>query len=660
MSGHIRYREYFGRREIVIMVLAFIATAVTNLISLQLPIELEPYLALCPVIGLLFGPLGIIGVNLVSFCYNTWMGYPFDLVVLDLLNVFMVSYIPYRLWYSIGMKRDDRPPVLDSVFNVTKFMFVMTVTSLVYTLLYNILYTYLEGSMVLDMTDLARFLKVVSFSFLFGMSASLILRYLGVRFETPRFGGTPEGRRGAVDPRLFDVCLIVGAVVPAALMCTNPGNGVFTVLAVIEYGMLLIFLFKPVYPARTDEKTVLTDRGLKINKFDRTLIERFIAMFVIIGLVICVGVGVTSYFVFLDTMSAEDLSRNVVLYMSVALLAFFIPSVLILWYIESRVTVPVGAISEASRNFVSRDYDESASDFAATCARFSGADNEIGELARSLSVMNDDMGRYIEDIRNLNSQQERYRAELNVAKNIQESFIPRDFSEIDGTGASIAGSMEAAKYVGGDFYDFFRIDEDHLAVAIGDVSGKGVPAALFMAVTKYLLEGQTHPGRDPASVLASVNISLCRNNDENMFVTVWLGVLELSTGRLTYCSAGHNPPVVAREGSAPELLHSKVCLVLGAREKAKYVSSEIVLNPGDRILLYTDGITEANDNYEGFYGTDRLVEVVGGCADLDPEDQIRAVTDDVTRFTNGAEQFDDMTLLLVRYDGGLRTASSRP
>ena len=596
MVGHIRYREYLGRRELTIIALAFIATALTNYISLHLPIELEPYLALCPVIGLLFGPLGIIGVNAVSFIYNTWMGYPFDLVILDLLNVFMVSYLPYRLWYSIGMEKDDRPPVFDSVFNVTKFMFVMVVTSLVYTLLYNILYTFLEGNMVLDLEDLARFLKVVSFSFLFGMSAALVL-------------------------------------------------------AVIEYGMLLASLLRPVRPARTDEKITVVGRGLRINKFDRNLIERFIAMFVIIGLIICVGVGFTSYYVFYDTLSADDLSRNVVLYMSVALLAFFIPSVLILWYIENRVTVPVGAISAASRNFVSHDYDEFSAEFADTCARFTGADNEIGELARSLSKMNVDMGTYIEDIRNLNSQQEMYRAELNVAKNIQESFVPRDFSIVDGTGASIAGFMEAAKYVGGDFYDFYMVDEDHLAVVIGDVSGKGVPAALFMAVTKNLIESQSHPGKDPAEIISLVNASLSRNNDENMFVTVWLGILDLVTGRMTYCSAGHNPPVVVRRGSRPELLKSKAFLVMGAKETAKYGSFEVDLEPGDRILLYTDGITEANDDYNGFYGTDRLMDVMAGNGDMTPEKQIESVSVDVAEFTNGAEQFDDMTMLLLRYDG---------
>ena len=651
MVGHIRYREYLGRRELTIIALAFIATALTNYISLHLPIELEPYLALCPVIGLLFGPLGIIGVNAVSFIYNTWMGYPLDLVILDLLNVFMVSYLPYRLWYSIGMEKDDRPPVFDSVFNVTKFMFVMVVTSLVYTLLYNILYTFLEGNMVLDLEDLARFLKVVSFSFLFGMSAALALKYLGVRFETPRFGGTPEGFRTGINRHWFDVLLYTGAIVPALLMCTRPGEEDFLVLAVIEYGMLLASLLRPVRPARTDEKITVVGRGLRINKFDRNLIERFIAMFVIIGLIICVGVGFTSYYVFYDTLSADDLSRNVVLYMSVALLAFFIPSVLILWYIENRVTEPVEAISHASRNFVSCDYEESASDFAAVCARFSGTKNEIGELARSLSKMNDDMGEYIEDIRNLNSQQEKYRAELGVAKNIQESFIPKNFDSVEDMGVKVHGAMRAAKFVGGDLYDFFPIDSDHLAVTVADVSGKGVPAALFMAITKSLMEGNSKSGIGPDEILTNVNTSVCRNNDEGMFVTAWFGILEISTGKLTFANAGHNPPVVVRKGEEPEFVRTKPGMVLGGIDGVKYKPFEIALAPGDRLILYTDGVTEANNDYHGFYGEERLAAKTTELRDADVAAEVQSIVDDVLGFTGDSEQFDDITLFILEYTG---------
>ena len=229
------YRCYFGKREAIIIILAFAATAITNIIGTRLPVNLEPYLALCPVIGLLFGPVGSIGVNLVSFLYNISMHRPMDLIILDLLNVFLVSYIPYRLWYSIGMDRDDRPPVFDSTFNVSKFMLVMVITSFVYTMLYNVIYAFLDGTMVLDMDDLARFLKVLSFSFLFGMSAALLLRYLGVRFETPRFGGSPDDLRRRINPLVFDIILIVGAVVPTLVMAKTIDGIMLPAMAAIEY-----------------------------------------------------------------------------------------------------------------------------------------------------------------------------------------------------------------------------------------------------------------------------------------------------------------------------------------------------------------------------------------------------------------------------------------
>ena len=644
------YRCYFGKREAIIIILAFAATAITNIIGTRLPVNLEPYLALCPVIGLLFGPVGSIGVNLVSFLYNISMHRPMDLIILDLLNVFLVSYIPYRLWYSIGMGRDDRPPVFDSTFNVSKFMLVMVITSFVYTMLYNVIYAFLDGTMVLDMDDLARFLKVLSFSFLFGMSAALLLRYLGVRFETPRFGGSPDDLRRRINPLVFDIILIVGAVVPTLVMAKTIDGIMLPAMAAIEYTMLIIFLLKPVDAARTDEKTVLIGRGLRINKFNRNLIERFIAMFIVLGLSFCVAIGFVSYYGNMDWPLDADIGENVVFYMSVALLAFFIPAIFILWYIERRVTVPVGAISAASRNFVSKDYDESASDFEETCRRFYGTDNEIGELARSLTKMTDDMGHYIEDIRNLNSQREMYRAELNVAKNIQESLIPHDFDSLGGTGIVASGTMEAAKYVGGDFYDFFPVDDDHVCMAIGDVSGKGVPAALFMAMTKTLIESQASHSLDPGEILANVNSGLCRNNEEYMFVTCWLGIVELSTGRMDYACAGHNPPVMKRCGHPAEMLQGKKGLVLGGMEGVRYPTNGITLGRGDAVLLYTDGVTEANHEYDGFFGTERLLGIVDSCEGR-PSETVEATVGAVHEFTADAEQFDDITVLMFRYDG---------
>lgn len=645
-----RYRNFFGWREVTVIALAFAATGITNVIGVNLPINIEPYLALCPVIGLLFGMPGIVGVNAVSFAYNMWKGNPLDLSILDILTVFIVSYIPYRLWYSTGMGRDDRPPVLDSAFNTSKLIFVLVVSSVVYTLLYNVTYTFLDGSLNLELDDLGRLLKVMSFSFLFGMSAILILRYLGVRFETPRYGGTPDGIRRRLDRRFYDVCLAVGITLPNAAMIAFPSHDVFVAMAATEYVLLLVFLTKPIDPARTEEKTVKSGRWLRINKLDRNLIERFIAMFVIMGLTVCAVTGILSYMMLSGRMGADELSTAVLFVMSVTLLVFFVPAIPILRYIEGHVTAPVGAISAASGNFVEGRYEESAADFAATCGRYAGMDNEIGGLARSLVKMNEDMGRYIDDIRNLNSRQEMYRAELKVANRIQESLIPHDFDSLDGSGLTVHGVMDAAKFVGGDFYDFFPVDDDHVCLTVGDVSGKGVPAALFMAVTESLIESQTSQGHDPGTILALVNSGLAKDNDECMFVTCWLGIVELSTGRLDYACAGHNPPVLKRAGEPCVDLPCRKGLVLGAMEGMEYGTESIVLGRGDAVLLYTDGVTEANHEYDGFFGTDRLRALVDAGMG-DPAETVGSVRSAVADFTGGAEQFDDVTMLMFRYDG---------
>ena len=645
-----RVKDFVGRREIILFIGAAIITQIFSSISYQLPVNIMPNLALCPVIGLLFGPFASLGVNLVSLIDNVYMGYSPLYCCLNLLTMFLTSYIPYRLWYSVGLDRDDRPPVLDSVRNITKFVVMMVVSSLVYTVLYNITYGLTDGQFILNFEDVVRFINVLSFSFLFGLAAILLLRYLGIKFYSPKFGGTPDDFRRSVDPRFYDMILVLGILLPLLVLNLSPTGPAIPAIGVLTYALLFAFLLKPVESASMDELTVRI-KGLEINKFNRSLIERMIVIFIIYGLLICIAFGAAASIGILNDVFGWGYDITVLFYMSMGLLVFFVPAMIFLWYLEKYVTDPVGELSEASRNFISSDHEFSSEEFEYSCRDLVNQDSEIGELARSLTKMTGDIEEYVEDLRMLNSQQEMYRAELNVAKNIQESFVPTNFSIVDGSGASVAAVMDAAKYVGGDFYDFFMIDSDHLAISIGDVSGKGVPAALFMAVTKSLIEGQSRPGFTPDEIFSKVNIGLCRNNEEFMFVTSWLGILELETGRLTYCSAGHNPPVLIRLDQDPVLLTTKQCLVLGAREGIAYTSDEIVMEPGDRILLYTDGVTEANDHFDSFYQTDRLMAKMKECDGMPLDDQIRAIIDDISAFTKGATQFDDMTMLMMRYDG---------
>lgn len=652
-----RVKDYVGRREIVLFIGAFIVTQIVTTLSNHSPVNIMPNLALCPVIGLLFGPFASLGVNLVSFIDNLVTGVPPAYCVIDLLTVFIVSYIPYRLWYSTWMDTDARPPVLDSVHNIAKFIMMMLVSSLTYTILYNITYGLMDGEFVLDFEDIVRFLNVMSFSFLMGLAAILLLRYLGVRFYTPKFGGTPDDMRRRIDPHWYDLSLILGLVVPVVVLGLDHNGVALPAMAVLTYMLIILFLLKPIEQAVTDENIVLV-KGMRINKFNGNLIERIIVMFIVYGLAICIISGIAAYLGMLQDVFGWGYDVTMLFYMSAGLMIFFIPALVFLWYVERNVTVPVSELSEAARDFISSDHDFSSEEFAYSCRDLRDKESEIGDLTRSLIKMTSDMESYVDDLRSLNSQQEKYRAELNVAQNIQETLVPNNYSILEGKGVDVYGSMEAAKYVGGDFYDFYMIDTDHLAMTIGDVSGKGVPAALFMAVTKYLLEGQSRPGLRPDEIMGKVNLALCRNNDENMFVTVWLGILELETGRLTYCSAGHNPPVIERYNGEPELLTTKQCLVLGAREGVTYRSDEIVMEHGDRILLYTDGVTEANDHFDSFYGTERLMKVMKSCDGMSLEGQIKTILGDISEFTNGAVQFDDMTMMMVRYDGKKRSGEA--
>ena len=244
-------------------------------------------------------------------------------------------------------------------------------------------------------------------------------------------------------------------------------------------------------------------------------------------------------------------------------------------------------------------------------------------------------------------------AELQVAKAIQHSALPdaAHFSR-NGGGFELSAEMFTAKEVGGDFYDFFFTDADHLAFVVADVSGKGIPAALFMMKCKTLINSIAETESSPAVILSEANDRLCEGNEIEMFVTVWLGVLELSSGRLCYANAGHNFPLIARADGAFEYLENKPGLVLAAMEDIKYREFETRLERGDMLFLYTDGVTESIDGAENAYGEERLKDTLNSCGDRTPAHITECLREDLRSFTRGEPQFDDVTLMALRYTGG--------
>ena len=250
------------------------------------------------------------------------------------------------------------------------------------------------------------------------------------------------------------------------------------------------------------------------------------------------------------------------------------------------------------------------------------------------------------------AERERINKELELAKEIQISMLPSTFPPFpDHREFELYAAMRPAREVGGDFYDFFLIDNDHLALVIADVSGKSIPAALFMMNVKSMIKDYMMSGCDPAQALCRVNQNICGENQSLMFVTVWLALLDLSTGEGLVCNAGHENPCFRPSGEAFSLIKYKHNLAVGVMENAKYQNREFVLHPGDTLFVYTDGVPEANNDAQQMFGEERLVETLNQKADASPEVLINHVIDSVDRFAENTPQFDDITLLSLRYYG---------
>ena len=275
-------------------------------------------------------------------------------------------------------------------------------------------------------------------------------------------------------------------------------------------------------------------------------------------------------------------------------------------------------------------------------------DDEIGELANAFNNMSASLQEYIKNLSSVMAEKERIGAELNVATQIQADMLPSIFPAFpEREEFDIYATMQPAKEVGGDFYDFFLIDDDHLAVVIADVSGKGVPAALFMVIAKTLLKNRAQMGDSPAKVLEVVNNQLCENNKAEMFVTVWFGVMQISTGKVVAANAGHEKPIIRKADGEFEIFKDKHGFVMGGMEGMKYKEYEFEIEKGGCLFVYTDGVPEATSSDSELFGMERLVQVLNEEKDAPLPDILKSVKGSIDKFVKDAPQFDDITMLAL-------------
>ena len=320
-----------------------------------------------------------------------------------------------------------------------------------------------------------------------------------------------------------------------------------------------------------------------------------------------------------------------------------------IFFVRKMVTKPVGELTAFTKEITKTSKFENQRIEIKT-------GDEIQSLSESFNFMLAELENYIANLSKVTAEKERIGAELDIAKHIQASMLPCIFPAFpERKEFDIYATMEPAKEVGGDFYDFFMVDDTHLAIVMADVSGKGVPAALFMVIGKTLIKDHTTPGRDLGKVFTEVNQLLCESNSEELFITAFEGVLDLVTGEFVYVNAGHEMPFICKAGGDFEPYKIRAAFVLAGMEGMKYRAGSMMLEPGDKIFQYTDGVTEATNLQNELYGMNRLGAILNKVKNGTPNDILPAVKKDIDEFVGVADQFDDITMLCLEYKARMNT-----
>lgn len=340
----------------------------------------------------------------------------------------------------------------------------------------------------------------------------------------------------------------------------------------------------------------------------------------------------------IDNIILRMITIFIAVFLAVALFSFVATHVF-----ATKLTDPILALKDDVSKISDGDLDY--------VARVTGND-EISDLANSFNSMTQSLKNYIKDLTSLTAEKERIGAELNVATHIQSSMLPSIFPAFPKDASfDIFATMNPAKEVGGDFYDFFKIDDKHIAIVVADVSGKGVPAALFMVIGKTLIKDHTGLNTNLADVFYDVNNILCESNSENLFITAFEAIINLETGKVHYVNAGHEMPYIYKKGKEWTAYQMKPGFVLAGMENMKFSAGEFTLEVGDKIFQYTDGVTEATSANNELYGMDRLKAALDANSDKKMEDLLPAIKADIDKFVGEAPQFDDITMLGFEFKG---------
>lgn len=595
-------------------------------------------IALGPIFGLMFGPAGALGYAAATFTGELIDGIAFPAPIIDFIITFFISILTYKLWYTTFKKGKMDTPRFNSTYNIVKFLAITIIISILYfgflvmsfSLFHNLNYSY----HVTDVDfNIPYMLNIITFTIIIGLLMISSFNILKIPLQTPK----KKIRKININPYyLVTILLIcVGYLLFREFLINTQPIRHFLFAVTIITSLLLYFNS--------------LDVTIKPTNDNYSIIEEIIMIFlIIISVTILLNFG---YFETLILSFAPELdpSYQILLILSFTSVLILLVSLIHIRYIEKMITDPLYSLIDTADNYFNT---EKSSEPTHSLGKYMDRNDSVGVLVKSVTRLYDNIKTNLTQLQITTSEKEIIETELDVASNIQSNMLPTNFDEFSQNEPfEISASMIPAREVGGDFYDYFKIDDDNIYFVIGDVSGKGIPATLFMVRTMYLIENHLKFDENLSEVVEKVNNLAYERNKEELFVTVWLGKLNLKTGKLSYVNAGHSQPLIKQDSGNFEYLNTRPNLVIGGMEGIKYQEHEIDLNAGDMIFLYTDGITEANDNYNEFYGESRLREIINKNKNEKLSDIIVEVNNDIDSFCNNSEQFDDTTMMIIKYEG---------
>ena len=585
---------------------------------------LNPHMGLIFASGLLLGPYGAIGAALGDITCNIIKGSPLPVPLISGFISFAVSYLSYKLWYSKFYKEEINPPILINSFSLIKFLGILLVTALIFSILKPesiILLDSVSGTYI----DYKYFFSYFNFGFLYSIIGIWIARKWNY-FCLPKISKPHH--------QLFYKITFIALIILTFIFgidelifneCIFSISVEFTVLTIL----LTIMLTKPL--------------SRKISIPDKTTSEKIMNIFLITAVITLFAIVL---WFSIDTILLENEILNneselmIILSADIYFLIFFLPSTAVLRYIENKLIKPIQSLSKV-KGFIHKNQKIETEGLLEIYSPYLNEKDEVGTLARNYSDLIISNNNYIENIQEIESEREKMKAELDIAKRIQQSNLPTE--PIKNKSYNVFGYSKPAKEVGGDFYDYYEIDDENLAIVIGDASGKGVPAALLATTTQTLIKELLQHEKDPSTILSRVNNHIFQKNSETMFITLWLGIYNKNTNILTFSNAGHDAPLIKKDNKY-EFLDENKGIVLGILEDFEFVSQKIDFI--DEIILYTDGITDAFNKDNEIYGEKRLIDFFN--KNTSHDNPINNLLKDIHKFTQNQEQFDDMTIVILR------------